>query len=135
MALAQVWRRFTFLDETSDASSGNCTAQTKQPIRAKRETVKTNQYLVFSFNRKDVRVHMDCAAEATSDAALRTIGNIRKTSDIIVALQPGQLRDLADKLENLSVEQIAEAQAAALREEVDHQSRKQSTPQVTSAGS
>jgi hypothetical protein len=78
---------------------------------------------------------MDCAAEATSDAALRTIGNIRKTSDIIVALQPGQLRELADKLENLSVEQIAEAQAAALREEVEHQTRKHSAAQAaTPAG-
>jgi hypothetical protein len=82
------------------------------------------KYLVFSFNRQDMRIHMDCAATPNPDAALQSIANIRKTSDVIVALQPAQLRELADKLERLSVEQIAATQAAALREETEHQANK-----------
>ena len=83
-----------------------------------------NKYLVFSFNRDDMRIHMDCAATPNPDAALRSIANIRKTSDVILALQPAQLRELAEKLDQLSVEQIAAAQASALQEETEHQANK-----------
>jgi hypothetical protein len=94
-----------------------------------------NKYLVFSFNREDMRIHMDCAATPNSDAALQCIANIRRTSDVIVALQPDQLRELADKLDRFSLEQIDSAQAAALREETEHQTNKlQPAQAVTSVG-
>lgn len=83
-----------------------------------------NKYLVFSFNRQDMRIHMDCAVTPNPDAALQTIANIRKTSDVILALQPAQLRELADKLDHISREQIDAALAAALQEELEHQAKK-----------
>ena len=93
-----------------------------------------NKYLVFSFNRDDMRIHMDCAATSNPDAALQTIASIRKTSDVILALQPAQLRELAEKLDHMSPQQIDAAQAAALQEENEHQAKKLEAAQPMLAG-
>lgn len=83
----------------------------------------TNKYVVFSFDRSQLRVGIDCAAGKTPDAALAAIGDIRKASDVILALQPSQLREYADQLERLSLVEIERAQQAALTEELEHRNQ------------
>lgn len=81
--------------------------------------MQMNRFLVISCNAKTkpVRIHMDAAYEASSDESLLRIAGFRRTSDVLLALTPEQLRQFADELESRTPEQIAETQQAAKAEE------------------
>jgi hypothetical protein len=81
--------------------------------------MQMNRFLVISCNAKakPLRIHMDAAYEASSDESLLRIAGFRRTSDVLLALTPKQLRQFADELESRTPEQIAETQQAAKAEE------------------
>lgn len=79
------------------------------------------KFVVFSVNPSGVRVHLDVAREETPDKALTAIANIRKTSDIIIALTPTQLREIASNAEKLSEKDVVIKQTLATQEEATYQ--------------
>ena len=71
-------------------------------------------YVVISCDRGQTppKVTLDAAQADSADAALQQIAVLRKTADIVLALNPSQLRQYADAIEKLKPVEISLLQAS-----------------------
>ena len=78
------------------------------------------KFLVISLDRKgpSPRIALDPAYSPNSDGALLKISEIRRDSDIILALTADQLRQYADRLDRMTPEEIGARQVYCFREEM-----------------
>lgn len=84
-----------------------------------------NKYAVFSVNSESCRSAVDCVWESNPNVAMQRVAGIREQSHIVVALTPAQLRELADKMEAMTAEQIVSALKDAQTEETLFQVQRQ----------